>query len=126
MMDILEHLTKQELFECLDMVSQSLNTNGMVVIHVPNAEGLFGMRIRYGDMTHENCFTQQSIKQLLNVCGFKTIECFEDKPVIHGAKSFVRYILWKVLTFPFRLILLAETGSFNSILSQNMLVVAKK
>jgi 2-polyprenyl-3-methyl-5-hydroxy-6-metoxy-1,4-benzoquinol methylase len=126
LMDILEHLTKQELFDCLDAVSQSLTANGMIVIHVPNAEGIFGMRIRYGDVTHENCFTPQSISQVLNACGIHKIACFEDKPVIHGIKSFIRYILWQGLTFPFRLLLAAETGITKSVLSQNMLVVARK
>lgn len=126
LMDILEHLTKQELFDCLDSVMKSLTTNGMLVIHVPNAEGIFGMRIRYGDLTHENCFTHQSISQALNACGANRIEYFEDKPVIHGIKSLLRYVLWEVLTAPFRLLLAAETGATKHILSQNMLVVARK
>jgi 2-polyprenyl-3-methyl-5-hydroxy-6-metoxy-1,4-benzoquinol methylase len=126
LMDILEHLSKEELFDCLDMVSQSLKPNGMVVIHVPNAEGVFGMRIRYGDVTHENCFTPQSIRQVLNACGIQTIECFEDKPVIHGIKSFIRYVLWEALSAPFRLLLAAETGVTKMVLSQNMLVIARK
>lgn len=126
LMDILEHLTKQELFDCLDSVNKSLSADGMLVIHVPNAEGIFGMRIRYGDLTHENCFTPQSISQALNACGIHKIDCFEDKPVIHGIKSFVRYVLWMLLTVPFRLLLAAETGVVKSVLSQNMLVIARK
>jgi 2-polyprenyl-3-methyl-5-hydroxy-6-metoxy-1,4-benzoquinol methylase len=126
LMDILEHLTKQELFDCLDNVMKSLTTNGMLVIHVPNAEGIFGMRIRYGDLTHENCFTPQSISQALTACGMRNIECFEDKPVIHGVKSYIRYVLWGALTAPLRLLLAAETGTTKSVLSQNMLVVARK
>ncbi|MBI5723893.1 MAG: class I SAM-dependent methyltransferase [Planctomycetes bacterium] len=126
LMDILEHLSKVELCDCLDQVSKSLTANGMVVIHVPNAEGIFGMRIRYGDVTHENCFTPQSIRQALRVCGIHSVECFEDKPLIHGLKSLFRYILWVLLTAPFRLLLAAETGTTGQVLSQNMLVVARK
>jgi 2-polyprenyl-3-methyl-5-hydroxy-6-metoxy-1,4-benzoquinol methylase len=126
LMDILEHFTKQELFDYLDMIRQSLRQDGMVVIHVPNAEGIFGMRIRYGDLTHENCFTPQSINQALMACGFDGMICFEDKPIIHGLKSFIRSVLWKVLSLPLRLMLIAETGNTKMILSQNMLVVAKK
>jgi hypothetical protein len=98
----------------------------MVVIHVPNAEGIFGMRIRYGDLTHENCFTPQSINQALMACGFDGMACFEDKPIVHGLKSFIRFVLWEVLSLPYRLLLIAETGNTKMILSQNMLVVAKK
>lgn len=124
--DILEHLSKNQLCDLLDQVSDSLKQNGTVIIHIPNAEGIFGMRIRYGDLTHENCFTPQSIRQVLSVCGFDNIECFEDTPVIHGIKSLIRYIMWKLLTVPFRLLLAAETGVTNQVLSQNMLVIAKK
>lgn len=126
LMDILEHFTKQELFDYLDMVNQSLKDNGMVIIHVPNAEGIFGMRIRYGDLTHENCFTPQSISQALTACGFTKVVCFEDQPIAHGLKSFIRLVLWKMLTLPYRLLLVAETGSTKMILSQNMLVIARK
>jgi len=125
-MDILEHLEKGELLALLDQVYASLRSDGIVIIHVPNAEGLFGMRIRYGDLTHENCFTPRSIEQALNACSFHHVVCFEDKPIIHGAKSLLRRIIWELLTAPPRLLLAAETGSTRSILSQNMLVIAGK
>jgi hypothetical protein len=125
-MDILEHFTKQELFDYLDIVYLSLKQGGIVVIHVPNGEGVFGMRIRFGDLTHENCFTSQSMNQALTTCGFDGILCYEDKPIVHGFKSFIRSILWEVLSLPYRLLLIAETGNTEMILSQNMLVVARK
>ncbi len=125
LIDILEHLRKDELFYCVDLVKKSLTSHGIVVIHVPNAEGIYGMRIRYGDLTHENCFTPRSIRQALSVCGFDNVECFEDRPVIHGIKSLVRNISWQLLTLPLRLLLTAETGKTNHILSQNMLVIAR-
>jgi 2-polyprenyl-3-methyl-5-hydroxy-6-metoxy-1,4-benzoquinol methylase len=126
LMDILEHFTKQELFDYLDIVYLSLKQGGIVVIHVPNGEGVFGMRIRFGDLTHENCFTSQSMNQALTTCGFDGILCYEDKPIVHGFKSFIRSILWEVLSLPYRLLLIAETGNTEMILSQNMLVVARK
>lgn len=126
LMDILEHFRISELVDLLDKVSRALKNGGLAIMHVPNAEGIFGMRVRYGDLTHENCFTPQSIRQGLSVCGFRDIECFEDKPVIHGIKSLIRYILWEFLTVPFRLLLAAEIGVVDQVLSQNMMVVARK
>ena len=126
LMDILEHLERAELFELLGLVSLSLKEGGLVVIHVPNGAGLHGMRIRYGDLTHENCFTPQSIQQALGSSGFVEIRSHEDKPVVHGLKSFMRSVLWRILTIPHRLLLLAETGQAGHILSQNMLVAARK
>ena len=124
LMDILEHLEKAELFDLLERVRNALRKGGIVIIHIPNAEGLFGLRMRYGDLTHENCFTPGSIRQALSVFGFQNILCFEDKPVVHGGKSLFRYIAWEILTIPGRLLLMAETGATRHILSQNMLVSA--
>lgn len=126
LMDILEHLERSELFSLLDELYLRLNKNGMLLIHIPNAEGIFGMRIRYGDLTHETSFTPKSMNQLLSTIGFKVIECFEDKPIRHGFVSFLRRVMWDILTIPSRLLLAAETGSLKFILSQNMLVLAKK
>ena len=126
LMDILEHLERGELFELLGLVNSSLKNGGRLIIHVPNGEGLFGMRIRYGDLTHENCFTPQSMRQALVSSGFEDVTCFEDKPVVHGLKSFFRRLLWDVLTILPRLLLAAETGQKRFVLSQNMLVVARK
>lgn len=126
LMDILEHLDKQELFDLLDEVHGILTDGGIVVIHVPNGAGLFGMRIRYGDFTHYNAFTAQSMQQILSACRFASVEAFEDKPVAHGLTSMIRSFLWMALTIQHRLLLAAETGSFRHILSQNLLVVARK
>ncbi len=126
LMDILEHLGKQEIFDLLDNVHKVMKNNGMVVIHVPNGAAIFGMRVRYGDFTHQNAFTQQSMQQILRACNFDHIECFEDKPIVHGSKSFIRYVIWQLLTISPRLLLSAETGVFKHILSQNMLVTAAK
>ena len=59
LMDVLEHLDREYLFRVLDILYKKLSTNGILIIHVPNAEGIFGMRVRYGDLTHELSFTQK-------------------------------------------------------------------
>lgn len=126
LMDMVEHLSRQETFDLLDRVYALLKPGGKLLLHVPNAEGLFGMQIRYGDLTHEQCFTPSSIRQLLNTIGFQHFVCCEDKPVVHGPLSLVRRVIWELGTLPFRPLLMAETGAGRAILSQNMLVVATK
>ena len=126
LMDVLEHFGQREVLTLLDQVQRAMATGGLLLIHVPNAEGAFGMRVRYGDLTHKTAFTPQSIRQALNVCGFSEIECHEDKPIVHGLASLLRYVLWQCLTVPIRLLLSAETGATKHILSQNMTVTAKK
>jgi 2-polyprenyl-3-methyl-5-hydroxy-6-metoxy-1,4-benzoquinol methylase len=126
MMDILEHLEPQQLFDALDRVSRLLSPSARLIIHVPNAEGIFGMRIRYGDYTHTQAFTPRSIRQVLLTLGFADIRCYEDKPVRSGLIGLIRHIIWNAGTLGFRLLLMAETGEKRFILTQNMLVVATR
>jgi 2-polyprenyl-3-methyl-5-hydroxy-6-metoxy-1,4-benzoquinol methylase len=126
MIDLLEHLIPVELFAVLDEVFRVLTPRGTCIAHVPNAEGLFGMRVRYGDLTHERAFAPKSAKQLFNTIGFVNVACFEDRPETHSLKSFIRRFVWICGTMPHRLLLSAETGAMNFILSQNMLITARK
>jgi 2-polyprenyl-3-methyl-5-hydroxy-6-metoxy-1,4-benzoquinol methylase len=126
LMDVIEHLTRPELFELLDAVHRVLAPDGVCLVHVPNAEGIHGMRIRYGDFTHESAFTAKSAHQIFSTIGFRTVQAYEDKPVMHGVKSIVRHILWEGLTLSDRLLLFAETGTRGAILSQNLLIRAVK
>ncbi|MBD3869020.1 MAG: class I SAM-dependent methyltransferase [Acidobacteria bacterium] len=126
LLDILEHLTREELLAVLDRVSSRLNPQGRLIITVPNGAGLFGMRVRYGDLTHENCYTPQSMEQALRTTGFGNVRAYEIRPVLHGLKSAVRHGLWRLMTLPHRLLLAAETGEIHHILTQNMLVTAGK
>lgn len=124
--DVLEHLSRDDMFKTLDGVYRVLKPGGSCIVHVPNAEGIYGMRVRYGDLTHENAFTQQSLNQLFTAIGFRGFECFEDRPRIHGMRSFIRRALWEAGTFPCRVLFIAETGRASVILSQNILAVITK
>jgi 2-polyprenyl-3-methyl-5-hydroxy-6-metoxy-1,4-benzoquinol methylase len=126
LIDVLEHLTRDELFRVLEGVARILSAGGTCIAHVPNAEGLYGMRVRYGDLTHEQAFTARSASQAFRAVGFQQITAYEDKPVVHGATSLVRRGLWELGTLPHRILLAAETGAWGAILSQNLVVRAVK
>jgi 2-polyprenyl-3-methyl-5-hydroxy-6-metoxy-1,4-benzoquinol methylase len=122
--DILEHLTRPQVMTVLAMVRRVLKPGGRCVAHVPNGEGIYSSRIRYGDFTHELAFTQNSARQVFRVAGFSQVKCYEDKPRVHGFVSLARRIIWDVGTLPDRLLWAAETGTPGAILSQNMMVEA--
>ena len=126
LIDILEHLEKQELFDLLDEIYGKLAEQGKILVHIPNAAGLGGMSVRYGDFTHETAFTPSSIKQVLTAIGFSDVQCYEEQPLIRGVKGLARNVLWRAGTLYYRLLWAAETGSLQVILSQNMTVVAAK
>jgi 2-polyprenyl-3-methyl-5-hydroxy-6-metoxy-1,4-benzoquinol methylase len=127
--DILEHFPPAEQINILDKVFTRLKSNGKCILHVPNAEGCFGSRILYSDISHKFAFTRRSMEQLLRTVGFEEIVCLEDKPIPHSLFSFVRRIIWEVVAMVQVIAIGSETGNIkrNSyILSQNMLTVAKK
>ena len=126
--DLIEHFTRNELIPLIDEAHRVLRPDGRWIIHAPNAESPFGMRIRYGDLTHELSFTRTSLSQLLLSSGFTWVDCYEDQPVPHGAKSTARWVLWQVIRNLLRFYLVVETGDTcrYAVFSQNILAVALK
>lgn len=126
--DVLEHLTMPELLAVVDGVERALRPGGRWIIHVPNAEGVFGMRIRYGDITHETAFTRQSLSQLLLASGFDHVVCLEDRPIPHGMKSAIRLVLWHAIRMVCRFVLAVESGDTgrDALFTQNLLAIAEK
>jgi cyclopropane fatty-acyl-phospholipid synthase-like methyltransferase len=126
--DVIEHFTRDELLPFVDQVHRVLRPGGDWIIHAPNGESPFGSRMRYWDLTHEMAFTRTSLSQILLSSGFRDVRCFEDTPVVHGAKSAVRWTLWKGIRGLLRLYIAAETGDASGapIFSQNLLAVATK
>lgn len=124
--DVLEHFTKQEVLDVLDLVYSSLSPSGRLVLQVPNGGSPFFGRIRYGDFTHEQAFTSTSLNQILLSAGFRSIECYPVRPVPKGVKSFIRYVLWVGIESVIRFCSTIETGNFRGIFTQNIIAVAAK
>lgn len=112
-LDIIEHLTKDEVLDFLDGCYQALQPGGRLILQTPNAASPFVNVIRYGDFTHELCFEENVLGQLLKLCGFSNVEVREMGPVKSGYswKSSLRYLLWRSVRFCMRLINTIETGS---------------
>ena len=126
--DLIEHFNRNELIPLIDAVHRVLRSEGRWIIHTANAESPFGMRSRYGDITHELAFTRTSLSQLLLSSGFFRVDCYEDQPVPHGVKSAARWFLWAVIRCFLRFYLAVETGDTGryAVFSQNFLAVALK
>jgi SAM-dependent methyltransferase len=126
--DVLEHFTKDEILDVLQLMHRALQSGGTLLLHVPNGEAIFPGRIFFGDFTHQTAFTARSLHQVAAYCGFESIRCYEDKPVIHGPFSLVRAFLWAIVRTWYRLLNAVETGDLGSalILSQNLVAVCRK
>ncbi|MDP3015309.1 MAG: class I SAM-dependent methyltransferase [bacterium] len=124
--DVLEHFGKNDAINFCKQAALSLVEDGSFIIQTTNAESLLWGKIRHGDFTHEQAFTESSIRQLLMIAGFKNVLVFPQRPIIRGIKSFFRYVIWMFFELFLRFYLVAETGSFRGILTQNLLVLAKR
>lgn len=125
--DVLEHLTREELFRLLDAVYASLSPGGRLVVHTVNAASPVAGQIRYGDLTHETAYTATSISQALRAVGFQRPRVREVAIPAHGAKSALRRSLWPVLRLGLVSYLAIETGVLRGhVLSRNLVAVADK
>lgn len=124
--DVVEHLKKEELFGFLEAVLGALKPGGSFIWRSPNADGPFFGRIRYGDLTHELAFTRHSAFQLMAAAGFVDAEISGEVPVVTGARSLLRAVLWKGFSALARLYLYAESCDTGALLAANLLVRARK
>lgn len=127
-LDVLEHLTKDELFDFGDAVQRALRKGGRFVVQVPNAGAVFAGFYRYSDLTHEMAFTITTISDVLRICGFEGIEVTAMAPMVGGVRSFLKYLLWRMVNAVLRFYLLQVEGlgPYQYVASVNLIASGRK
>lgn len=110
-LNILEHLSKDELVQVLAQAHRCLRAGGTLVAMVPNAISIFGTMTRYWDITHCSAFTPSSVRQLMRLCGFDDAQFREWGPRPHGLVSTIRFLLWQGIRAATWFRLMVETGT---------------
>jgi SAM-dependent methyltransferase len=95
--DVLEHLTRDELLETLRLIAAALRPGGVLIAQVPNAESPFHGSIRYGDLTHEIAFTAEVLQHLFAATGFARADFRECGPVAKDVRGALRLAAWRLL-----------------------------
>lgn len=115
-LDIIEHFNKDEVLLFLKGCFKRLKRNGRIILQTVNADSPWGLAHRYGDFTHEICFSPDALKRLLIMCGFKLIETRELGPIpLHYSfLSSNRYLLWQIFRMGIKIRNLIETGNIGS------------
>jgi hypothetical protein len=124
--DFLEHFTKDEVIELLQLVYESLRPGGYLLAQSPNGQGLFAGQVVYGDFGHLTVFTPDSLAQVLRLSGFANIELSETGPIAIGWKDSVRVALWKGIKALANLIRQIEAGKAQEIWTENMICICQK
>ena len=109
-MNLLEHLSKDDILETLVLCSRHLRPGGTLVVMVPNALSPFSGTTRYWDFTHRIAFAPNNFRQLAPLSGFGQLEFKECGPIPHGIKSVIRWVLWGGLRSLIKIYLLIEVG----------------
>jgi len=124
MRDVIEHFSKVEILDLLDDSPNALRPGGRLIVQVPNAEAPFFGRIRYGDFTHELAFSITSLQQLFAVIGFASVALYPTDPGVSSLRSALRYPLWRLVAAFYQLLLFAELGPGQRIVTQGIIAVA--
>lgn len=115
-LNIIEHLHKEEVLDFLEGCRRALKPGGRLILMTPNADALFAATMRYGDFTHETLFTPRSLAHLLRLGGFFEIETRETGPIPWGYSmlSSLRYVIWQMIRLGLMFYHRIETGSPGS------------
>ena len=92
-LDVLEHLSNNDLLSLGEMIHKALRPGGTVIFQVPNGMSPLNPII-YGDLTHVRAFTPQSMQQFLLHVGLIPSGYFEIPPYVHNIKSALQKLLW--------------------------------
>ncbi len=111
---LLEHLTKDEAVGLLEKAFFALERGGRIVVTVPNAASPFGLSLAFGDFTHEIFFSPTSLREVLSLTGFTSIEVQGEKVTGPGWKGIAKSVLWTGFSFLLKspLMLVSRDPSF--------------
>lgn len=98
-LDVLEHMTLDQLKDLFVHASQKLNSSGKMLFRFPNADSYAGLAAQNGDYTHITAIGQSKLRQLIEPHGL-VIESFEgrvDYPVRRIRNFLIKIIRWPLI-----------------------------
>jgi 2-polyprenyl-3-methyl-5-hydroxy-6-metoxy-1,4-benzoquinol methylase len=127
-LDIIEHFARDEALRFLELAYAALKPGGRLVLQTPNADSLFGLQVRYGDITHEWACNVNQLARLLGRAGFRGIEPREQGLVPSGYSlaSSARFLVWRLIRAGLTLWNIAETGARLPVLTRVFLIKGER
>lgn len=126
-MDIIEHFTKDELVELLQLIQSKLNPGGMAIFRTPNMDAPVASAFALGDFTHENYLNASSAEQVMLSCGFHSVNVLPSTMRVQGVfKEIVRRIAYDWMELFWKLQLFATARSTRKVLfTPNLIIVGQ-
>lgn len=124
--DLLEHCTKNEAVELLQLVRTSLKPGGVALFRVPNAGSDFAGQYIYGDFTHELFLTDNSAIQLFQAVGFGKVDVLPSDVSVKGMlKSLLASVARVCFSLKYKISMLATGRSSKGVVTPNLIIVAR-
>lgn len=76
---VLEHVARSSLLDLVRATRRALETDGVLLVDVPNMDWLLASHERYMDLTHEGGFTRESLRALL-LLAFDSVDVRGSRP----------------------------------------------
>lgn len=115
MIDVLEHLSKEDALSILAKCRHMLSQGGKLLLRVPNNVSPIGYYYQACDYTHRTAFTPRSLGQLLRSAGYQCIRYFPFPPIPDRPVSMLRYFFWLIHSVFRRWAWLVETGGIGPV-----------
>jgi nucleoside-diphosphate-sugar epimerase/SAM-dependent methyltransferase len=124
----LNHLTKDEMVDFLNLCRARLSDGGRIIVHGLNgANPLTGPDAAAQNFDHFNTFTEYSLRQVLEYCGFRSVRVFPLNLYVFY-KNPMNYAAWAVASFlalVFRVIFILY-GKTNKIWTKKLAAVGTR
>jgi 2-polyprenyl-3-methyl-5-hydroxy-6-metoxy-1,4-benzoquinol methylase len=122
--DVLEHMPLEDSLRLLRSVKNSLQSQGVLILQVPNVSGVFGISTFAADPTHVMLYNEHSLLKLLTAAGFKNVKCHEmilPKGKLNTLRSCLRTCIFYFL----RLLQKIVGATPTRIMTHNIVVTAE-
>lgn len=128
LLQVMEHIETRSLPGFLRALYKSLAPGGLIVITVPNGGNPLSIVERYSDITHHNLFSENSLKQLVEMSDLKGATCrvqgYSIPPV--STIDIIRKVAQKVLHLTLKGVMAVNGGVFFSIYDPNITLIIEK
>jgi 2-polyprenyl-3-methyl-5-hydroxy-6-metoxy-1,4-benzoquinol methylase len=127
-LQIMEHIETKHVGSFLRTLYNHLAPGGQILITVPNGGNPLSIVERYSDLTHHNLFSENSLKQLVQMSGLPgavaTVRGYRIP--LASALDYVRVPLQWVLHACLHLVMMANGGVFFSLYHPNITLVVER
>jgi SAM-dependent methyltransferase len=125
-LDVLEHISRDELKNLLTLIADRLAQNGLLVFRVPNMASALALTNYFGDLSHVTPLNASSIRQLAYGTGLR-IASINPEPFSRPTSVFslIGILLWP-LTYLLQRSMNAAFGIRNSILTPNLICILRR